>query len=151
MKKLFFICAAALLAASCNTTTKTARTESIPYAMYNANAADLQVGERITYTYVPTKDVRRGGADNCKKAAINEACAKNGNADLLVEPRFVITVHKGLFSRKVKSVTVTGRPANYVNIHSLGDDVWTDPVFRGVKNCTYVVGEKGCPAKCERK
>ena len=119
------------MAASCTTTTKTARTEDIPYSMYTANAADLQVAERISYTLTPSKEIRRGGLANCKRAAISEALTQNGNADLLVEPQFVVSVYRGLFKSTVKSITVTGRPAKYVNIRSLGDDVWTDPVFRG--------------------
>ncbi|MBQ8454937.1 MAG: hypothetical protein IJ537_06340 [Bacteroidaceae bacterium] len=148
MKKFFFILAAALMAASCTTTTKTARVENIPYSMYNANAADLQVGDRVTYTFTPSKAIQRGGFANCKKAAINDALAQNGNADLLVEPQLVVSVYRGLFGSKVKSITVTGRPAKYVNIHSLGDKVWTDPVFRGVKNATFHIG--GCP-ECPMK
>ena len=149
MKKYLFILAASLIAASCTTTTKTARTENIPYSMYNANAADLQVAERITYSYTPTKEVQRAGLPNCKKAAISEALAQNGNADLLVEPQFVVSVRRGLFCTKVTNVTVTGRPAKYVNIRSLGDKVWTDPVFRGVKNATFIIGDvpAGCPKK----
>lgn len=148
MKKYYFILAAALLAASCTTTTKTARTEAIPYSMYNANVADLQVGDRISYTYSPSKEIRRAGLPNCKKAAISEALAQNGNADLLVEPQFVVSVRRGFFGSKVTSVTVTGRPAKYVNIHSLGDKVWTDPVFRGVKNATFYIGDRPeCPMK----
>lgn len=149
MKKYFFLLTAVLVAASCTTTTKTARTENIPYSMYNANAADLQVAERITYSYTPTKQVRRAGLPNCKKAAISEALAQNGNADLLVEPQFVVSVRRGLFSTKVKEVTVTGRPAKYVNIRSLGDKVWTDPVFRGVKNATFIIGD--VPTCCPKK
>ena len=41
MKKYMLIAVAALMAASCTTTTKTARTESVPYSMYNATVADL--------------------------------------------------------------------------------------------------------------
>lgn len=148
MKKYFFILAVALTAASCTTTTKTARTENIPYSMYNANAADLQVGDRVTYTYAPSAAIRRAGVANCKKAAISECLAQNGNADLLVEPQFVVSVHRGLFGSKVTSVTVTGRPAKYVNIRSLGDKVWTDPVFRGMKNATFYIGNAPqCPMK----
>lgn len=151
MKKYLFILAAALMAASCTTTTKTARTENIPYSMYNANVADLQVGERITYTYSPSKAIRRGGLANCKKAAIADALTQNGNADLLVEPQFVVSVRRNLLGSKVTSVTVTGRPAKYVNIHSLPDKVWTDPIFRGTKNATFYFGTPahgagpGCP------
>lgn len=141
MKKYFFFLAVTLFAASCTTTTKTARTESIPYSMYNANAADLQVGDRITYSYTPTRQVQRAGLPNCKRAAISEALAQNGNADLLVEPQFVVSVKRSIFFTKVTNVTVTGRPAKYVNIRSLGDKVWTDPVFRGVKNATFFIGD----------
>ncbi|MCH5328164.1 MAG: hypothetical protein J1E02_04010 [Coprobacter sp.] len=134
MKKYMLIVAVALMGVSCTTTTKTARTESIPYSMYNANVADLEVGDRISYTMTPNKDILRGGDANCKKAAIQEALMQNGNADLLVEPQFIISKRKGLFSSKITSVTVTGRPAKYKNFRSLNDSVWSDPVFRGVKN-----------------
>lgn len=130
MKHLFFLAVAALCLASCSkpTLTKTARTESIPYTMYNANVADLQVGDRITYTFSPSKEIRRVGEGNCKKAAMAQALAENGNADLLVEPQYIVSKgRKG----KVLSVTVTGRPAKYKNFRSLKDDVWTNPVFRG--------------------
>ncbi|MBQ2362025.1 MAG: hypothetical protein II287_00255, partial [Bacteroidaceae bacterium] len=53
-----------------------------------------------------------------------------GNADLLVEPQFVISMKRGLFRKKVKSVTVSGRPAKYKNFRSLSDDVWTNKIFR---------------------
>lgn len=132
---------------SCVTTSKTARTESIPYAMFNANVADLQVGERITYTLTPSAQIRRGGAANCKKAAIQEALAANGNADILVEPQFVIQKYNGLFRRNViQSVTVTGRPAKYTNFRTLNDSVWCDPVFRGVRGTTFNIfkGAKSC-------
>ena len=149
MKKYFFLLAVSFIAASCTTTTKTARTESMPYSMYNANAADLQVGERITYSYTPTKEVQRAGLPNCKRAAISEALTLNDNADLLVEPQFVVSVKRSIFFTKVTNVTVTGRPAKYINIRSLGDKVWTDPVFRGVKNATFFIGD--VPTCCPKK
>ena len=131
IRKGFFIVAVALAAVSCTTTTKTAREESVPYAMYNATVADLDVAsQRITYTLDPSADICRGGLGNCKEAAIKEALEKNGNADLLVEPQFVISMKRGLFRKKVKSVTVSGRPAKYKNFRSLSDDVWTNKVFR---------------------
>lgn len=146
MKKLFIFAAVALAMASCTTMTKTARTESIPYAMYNANVADLEVGSRISYTLSPNKSIRRGGVANCKKAAIQEALAANGNADLLVEPQFVIQKKDGIFQHRVVSVTVSGRPAKYKNFRSLNDSVWTDPVFRGVKGTTFHIfkGARSC-------
>jgi hypothetical protein len=133
MKKLFLIGAVVLTLASCSktVTTQTARTESVPYAMYNATVADLEVSsQRITYTYEPSKEVRRGGVGNCKEAALMEALLKNGNADLLVEPQYVVTKKRCLFGSKVLSITVSGRPAKYKNFRSLPDGVWTNEVFR---------------------
>lgn len=146
MKKYLLFVGVALMAASCTTTTKTARTESIPYAMYNANVADLEVGGRISYTLTPKKPIRRGGEGNCKKAAIQEALIANGNADLLVEPQFVVSHKKGpfgIFVNKVTSVTVSGRPAKYKNFRSLNDSVWVDPVFRGVRNTNVHIYKGG--------
>ncbi len=134
MKKYLFMLAAALLSAACTTTTKTARTESVPYSMYNATVADLDVApQRITYTLMTTKAIRKGGPANCKRAAVQEALAANGNADMLLEPQFVLNHYRGLFCSKITSVTVTGRPAFYKNFRSMDDKVWTDPVFRGNK------------------
>ncbi len=139
MKKIFLALSVVFMMASCSSVTKTARTENAPYSMYNATITDLEVSpERVTYTYEPEKAIRRGGLENCKQAAINEVLAKNGNADLLFEPQFVIA-ERGLFRKKVKFVIVSGRPATYTNFRSMGDDVWTNPVFRGVK------APAGCP------
>lgn len=139
MKKYLFIAAAALLATSCTVTTKTARTETLPYAMFNASVADLEVApQRISYTLVPSAVVRRAGALNCKKACISEALAANGNADLLIEPQFVIEQKKRLFSSKVSKVTVSGRPAKYKNFRSLNDSVWCNPTFRGIRQ-QYII------------
>ena len=145
MKKIFLVAAAVFTLASCTTTTKTARTESVPYSMYNATVADLQVAPaRITYTMRPSKQINKGGIGNVKQAVIQEALTANGNADLLLEPQFVISHKKGPFGwliNKVTSITVTGRPAAYTNFRSMDDDVWTDPVFRGVKGATFHVFE----------
>ena len=151
MKKYLFIGFAVASMASCTTITKTARTESIPYTMYNANVADLEVGERITYTLRPSDAIERAGLPNCKKAAIQEALNANGNADLLIEPQFVIETKRKFFGgTDVISVTVSGRPAKYKNFRSLNDKVWTDPVFRGVKNINYNINEGCAPHPCKK-
>lgn len=153
MKKYLLLVGAVVAFASCTTTTKTARTESIPYSMYNANVADLEVGERVSYTMTPTKEIRRGGDANVKKAAIQDVLMKNGNADLLVEPQFIISKRKGVGGGKITSITVTGRPAKYKNFRSLNDKVWTDPVFRGSRNTNLNIykgapfNPEGCPMK----
>lgn len=135
MKK-FILCAFAALATvcmtSCVTTTKTSKTENLNPELLVATAADLEIApERITYTMVPSVEIRRGGDGNVKKAAIAEALLKAGNNyDLLVEPEFVMEKTNYFFFRKVSKITVSGRPAKYTNFRSLGDKVWTDPVFR---------------------
>ena len=141
MKKYLFLAVAAFMAASCTTTTKTARTESVPYAMYNATVADLKVApQRISYTMSPSKEIVKGGIGNVKQAVIQEALNANGNADMLLEPQFVISHKKGPFGwliNKVTSITVSGRPATYKNFRSMSDDVWTDPVFRGHRGTSF--------------
>ena len=138
MKKVLFFAVVALMATSCTTITKTARTESVPYSMYNATIADLEVtSPRISYTMTPTRKIRRGGFENVKQAVINEALNANGNADLLLEPQFVIACKKGpwgIFINRVTSITVSGRPAIYKNFRSMDDSVWTNRFFRRSKD-----------------
>ncbi len=149
MKRIIFIIPALLvLMSSCVTTTKTARTEDAPFMMYNATAADLKVApKRIYYTLVPSDELLRGGEENCKRAAVNEALVANGNADLLIEPEFTVTKKRGLFKTKITSITVSGRPATYVNFRSLPDKVWSNPVFRMGKENTPSEGLFSSSAK----
>lgn len=113
--------------------TKTASTADINSSLQSATVADLDVSpQRITYTMTPTKAVQRGGDENVKRVAESEALERNGGGDLLVNPEFVISKRRGLFSSKITSVTVSGRPATYTNIRSFNDSVWCNPVFRGI-------------------
>ncbi len=137
MKKIALFCVAVLAMVSCTTITKTAKTADMPASFYQATAADLEVApERITYTMTPSAEVRRGGLDNVKRAAMQEALIKNGNADILVEPEFVISRQKRfILPPVITSVTVSGRPAKYKGFRSLNDSVWCNPIFRsGYKN-----------------
>ena len=142
MKKINIIAlmAATLLLSSCITSTKTATTMDIHPSVRNVTVADLDVApERITYRMVPSKAVRRGGIENVKQAAENEALQKNGNADILIEPQFVYAMKNG----KVRSIEVTGRPAYYTNFRSLSDTVWTNPVFNGMAPVVAGGGNRG--------
>lgn len=153
MKKYLFFALAVVSLASCTTITKTARTESVPYSMYNATVADLEVAPaRITYTLQPSKAIERAGLANCKKAAIQEALTANGNADLLLEPEFVVNTKRVFFKTKVTSVTVSGRPAKYTNFRSMDDKVWTDPVFRESKGTSFHVfqAKEECAKTCKK-
>jgi hypothetical protein len=138
MKKLrTMICLAGLsvVMVSCTTTSKTAKTADFDVATYNATVADLDVSDhRVSVTLNPVPaDVNRGGISNVKKTVEAMALEQNGNADVLVNPEFTYTVERGFFSKKITSMTVTGRPAKYKNFRSLNDSVWANPTFRGIK------------------
>lgn len=142
MKKTLLLCGAVLMmAASCTTITKTSTTANVSQSLLSSTVADLDVAkERVSYTLVPSKDILRGGEANVKRAAESEAleayAKKTGKTvDLLLEPEYVINKRRNFLGTKIKSVTVTGRPAAYKNFHSLNDSVWCNPVFRaGYKN-----------------
>ena len=144
MKKLLLLLGVALFTASCTTTVKTAKTADSSAQLLSATVADLEVSpERITYTMVPKKTIRRGGEANVKQAAEQEALLKYGNADVLVDAEYTIAkTSYFIFGSKIASITVTGRPAKYTNFHSLNDSVWCNRAFReGYKNQTKKSGE----------
>ena len=144
MKKGFILLGVTLLAASCTTTIKTAKTAEPTTQLLTATVADLEVSsERITYTMVPSRALRRGGEGNVKQAAEQAALAQVGNADVLVNAEYSISKKSYcIFGSKISSITVTGRPAKYTNFRSLNDSVWCNPTFRGsYKNNTKKSGE----------
>ena len=129
----FVAFSAVMLLSSCITTTKTARTAETSASIQNVTVADLKVTDRrITYTMTPSKAVQRAGLNNVKQAAIQEALTQNGNADVMVEPEFVIEKERTLFGSRINSITVTGRPAYYQNFRTLPDSVWHKPGFYGM-------------------
>lgn len=113
MKKVIFAAASCLLLfASCGSFHKTTAT-SIPVnnAITSVSIADLEVGNRVTYTYTTTSEDRAAGVENCKKAAVAALLKANGNADVLVAPEYS---YKG----DIKSIEVSGRPAKYINFRN---------------------------------
>lgn len=131
MKKIYYLLGIALLAASCTTITKTAKTADTPSSLLSATVADLEVSsERITYTMRPSLEICRGGIMNIRQAAEQEALINNGNADVLVDAEYSITQTNYIIFKKIKAITVSGRPAKYTNFHSLNDSVWCNPTFR---------------------
>lgn len=119
MKKSFFIAAVAALAlSSCSTITHTASTETVDTEVYNRSNADLKVSPvKISYTFTPNASYRRAGEKAVLRAAVAKALEANGNADVLVAPQYEVKKTRGLFSTKVKYVTVKGYPATYTNVH----------------------------------
>lgn len=135
MKRIFILLfSSVLLLSSCNTLTKTARTAEFGASLQSATVVDLTPAteHRVTYTMEPTKDILRGGEANVRQAAESEALTKYGNADVLLEPQYVVSKQRSLFGSKITSITVSGRPAYYTNFRALDDSVWCNPVFRGV-------------------
>lgn len=124
----------ALLLSSCHTLTKTARITEVGNSLQSATVVDLTpaTDQRITHTIEPGKDIRRGGMANIRQAVEAEALTKYGNADVLLEPQYVVSKRWTLFGPKVTSISVSGRPAYYTNFRALDDSVWCNPVFRGV-------------------
>lgn len=117
MKKSLLLFAVALVSlSSCKTTTThTATTEEIYSTIINRSNADLNVsGTKISYTFIPTKAHKRAGEKGVIRAAVAKALEVNGNADVLVAPQYEVTKSR----RGVKSVTVTGYPAKYSNVHN---------------------------------
>ena len=129
-----------LLLSSCVTTVKTARTAATSSDIKSVTVADLKVTDhRISYTMTPSKELQRAGLANVKQAALQEALTKNGNADVMLEPEYVVSMkNKFILGKEVTSVTVTGRPAYYENFRKLNDSVWHTPGFYGKPNVTYV-------------
>lgn len=133
-----------LMLSSCITTTKTARTATTSASIKNATVADLRVTDnRVTYTMSPSKAIQRAGLNNVKQAAIQEALTKNGNADVMVEPEFVIEKERTLFGSHISSITVTGRPAYYQKFRTLPDSVWHKPGFYGQPDVVRVCSCNG--------
>ena len=123
MVKKFFICIsvmAMLGMASCTTTLNSSKTKDFGSSAITATFADLVVSPRkITYTYHPTDDVRRGGEVNVINTAIRMALDANGGGDVLVELQ---TTVKKKGKKNVSEVTVSGYPATYKNFRCADDE-----------------------------
>lgn len=118
-KKFFFFAFAAMMLASCTTSTQTASEKPVSTVVLSTTTAELKVGQKITYTYKPTAAVAKGGMRNIKATAIAEALKANGGGDVLVESQEATVIRKGLFGKKVKSITVTGYVGTYTNFKNV--------------------------------
>lgn len=135
MKRIsILLMGATLLLFSCNTIDKTARTAETLENLRSATVVDIvpATEARITHTLRPDAALLRGGEANVRQAAEHEALVKYGNADILLEPQYIVHKERRLFRTKILSVTVSGRPAYYTNYRALHDSVWANPVFNGV-------------------
>lgn len=117
MKKVILgLAVVAMATSSCVTRESTSATMDVETSLRSRNAADLAVSDKvITYTFTPSKAVRRAGLNNVKRTAVAEALKQNGGGEVLVAPQYQIVRRRGLFATKIKSVTVSGHPASYKN------------------------------------
>lgn len=115
MKKIF-LCAsvlAALTLGSCSSVKHTSTTLDVATNVCSQSTADLQVSpNKISFTYIPSQEVLRGG--DVVATAVAAALHENGNADVLVAPQYEIK-RKG---KKIQYVIVEGYPACYTNVRS---------------------------------
>lgn len=120
-KFVIFISVMAMLGmASCTTTLNSSKTKDFGSSAITATFADLEVSPRkITYTYRPSDDVRRGGVENVINTAIRMALEANGGGDVLVELQ---TTVKKTGRRNVSEVTVSGYPATYKNFRCADEE-----------------------------
>lgn len=132
MKKTLLLACVAFSMASCVTTVKTAKVADTKGQLLSATVADLDVSPtRVTYTLIPTPEIRRAGLSNVKQSAIQECLQKNGNADVLVDCEYTIEQQNNwIFGKKISKITVSGHPAKFKNYHGLNDSVWCNPYFR---------------------
>lgn len=129
MKKLVLLIATAALVASCGVSMPKPEPKLVGTATHTkvsvvqpvvAVFADLEVSpKKISFFYLPSKTVVKGGVDNVIDSAVREALASNGDADVLVG---LETQVKYNAEGEAESITVSGYPAKYVNFRNPGDD-----------------------------
>lgn len=113
MKKICYGLAALCLLglASCKSTTYTATEVPSTNILCTSTVANLEVGNKVTYSYKVPYDVKKGGVNNVKRAAIAAMLKANGDADVIVAPEYK-------YDAALSYMEVTGRPAKYTNFRS---------------------------------
>lgn len=124
MKKYLLIAVASIATlglASCSSIRHTASIEPVDTEVISRSTADLVVApQKISYTFHPSKAVRRTGEKAVIKTAVAEALKANGNADVMVGFQYEIKKTKNLFGKTtIKYVTVEGYPATYKNFKNI--------------------------------
>lgn len=120
LKKLFLgaFVALTLCTTSCSSIKHTATAIPVETSVVSNASADLSVKpEKISFTFKPSKAVRRTGEKGVIETAVAEALKANGNADVLVGFQYEIKKSRNFFGKKsIKYVIVEGYPATYTNI-----------------------------------
>lgn len=124
MKKKFILAVAAIATlglVSCSSIRHTATTKPVDTEVVSHTTADLEVApQKISYTFRPSKAVRRTGEKAVIKTAVAEALKANGNADVMVGFQYEIKKTRNFFGKtNIKYVTVEGYPATYKNFSTV--------------------------------
>lgn len=118
MKKLIVMVLVTMLMSSCTLHKSTVKNTTVKHpSIESTTMASLNVSKiRINYNYVPERaDSRKLPESRLIQNAIYKALAANGNADVLVQVNTYTTIRRGLFGRRIKSISVSGYPAYYTN------------------------------------
>ena len=119
MKKVLLIAAVVLTAASCSMIHRAQVSTTPVYSpvVETTTMATLEVSpKKITYNYVPDrKSAMTLPQAQLVQNAIYAALEENGNADELVEVSYYVSAKRGLLTKRVRSISVTGYPAYYVD------------------------------------
>ena len=129
MKKLYWFLLVVFVVSlsSCKSARSTATYQDPINTLRTVTVADLEVAEtRISYTYRPSYAVRLGGSQNVIKTAVQEALKAHGSGDILIGLEYTTISRWTVFPflSPIREITVTGRPAKYVNFHSLPEKIW---------------------------
>lgn len=124
MKKYLYLSVVSLATlglASCSSIKHTSTTVPVDTEIMSKTTADLNVSSnKISYTFRPSKAVRRTGEKAVIKTAVAEALKENGNADVLVGFQYEMKKTKNFFGKtNIKYITVEGYPATYSNFKNL--------------------------------
>ena len=127
MKKIFLLVCVAFAVSSCQTIRSTATLKTTDIQPIGVPLiADLDVSpKRISHTMTPHRRVQRGGFENVKSTAVREALQNNGGGDVLVNLEVQTKSTRFLFWRRIKSITVSGYPAKYINFTHLDKEYYT--------------------------
>ena len=129
MKKLYWFLLVVFIVglSACKSARSTATYQDPINTLRTVTVADLEVAEtRISYTYRPSYAVRLGGSQNVIKTAVQEALKAHGSGDILIGLEYTTISRWTVFPflSPIREITVTGRPAKYVNFHSLPEKIW---------------------------
>lgn len=137
MKRILFFVILASALSSCAVQRATSKSDYVQGAdvMSVPMVSSLEVGEKITYEYVPVRNDRKKlSRKELRENAVAYALKEAGDADVLLEPQFVFNYRKGY---KYRRITVTGYPAKYVFREPTDFDLKVIATFRApdLKHC----------------